>query len=136
MLSQRDILFTNPAQPRLQILGSTDTKLPTYFPSKQPLCCNMAAVCFCWCEAPIYSGHADKQGEQLQCSRAAWQVVQNVLTVHSRRLDLTKTDTLELLCLEAFLLPFPPLNIYTAVSTKPVLRKAHNVSLTLHVLNC
>lgn len=55
------------------------------------MCCNMAAVCFCWCEAHIYSGHA-QQGEQPQCSRAAWQVVQNVLTVHSRWLDLTKTD--------------------------------------------
>lgn len=94
----------------------------------------MAAVCFCWCEAHIYSGHAHKQGEQPQCSRAAWQVVQNVLTLHSRWLDLTKTEKLELLHLEPFLLPFPP-NVYTAVSTKPVLRKAHNVCLTIHVLN-
>lgn len=29
-----------------------------------------------------------------------------------------------------------PLNVYTAVSTKPVPRKAHNVCLTIHVLNC
>lgn len=68
----------------------------------------MAAVCFCWCEAHIYSGHAQQQGEQPRCSRAAWQVVQNVLTVHSMLLDLTKTDKLDLLRLEAFLLPFPP----------------------------
>lgn len=102
--------FTKHLDPLIQVTNTL------YLPSKQPLCWNMAAVCFCWCEAHIYSGHAHKQGEQPQCSRAAWQVVQNVLTVHSRWLDLTKTDKVEISRLEPFLLHFLPERLHCRVN--------------------
>lgn len=137
LLSQRVILFTNPAQPNLPNTWIHWYKSPTHciFPVNN-LCAGTwqlsafvgVTLIFILVMHTNRESSRNVPGQPGRWFKMCWQFIQGGLTS-------PKQTKWKYYAWNHSSSTFP-LNVYTAVSTKPVPRKAHNVCLTIHVLNC